>query len=1287
MVLAAVGDAAMAPTLRQEAPTARDALPRLTTDAALATSSPMQDRLFITNLLVPNIHCDSCVAYVQEILPKPPQGGIKGVYINVPTQRVCLVHTAELHIANMKQILRNSAFEVSFSITHLAPSDCMANFPASVFNSNPIPTEVEDIDDSATPEQQERHMEYCDACKQHHPISSPARETVSEFDGAAAKSGSTTLSRTGTLSRQTDDKTFVVDIGDAQLQEETELFAASLSIEGMTCASCSNGITNALKDMPLVRSVEVNLANNSAAVLFRGPESNVDEIISEIEDLGYDAAVVDIAAKAPPNLNRQATKPEAALLYLTLSIEGMTCGSCVGTVTRGLNELSFVKEVAIDLVGNSGKVLIQGEENVDAVLEKIDDLGYDATIITRESVSQEQESTSSRTIMLAIDGMYCDHCPQRIVDALRELGSTSLVVDKAPTIKRPVMTITYTPKLPDFTARKLVTVVSAQGEQFKVSVYHPPSLEERSQAMQQSERKRILYRLLFSFLAAIPTFLLGVVYMSLVPSSNSVRMYMMESAWAGRAARVDWALFIIATPVMFFAADVFHRRAGKEIYALWRPGSKVPLYRRFVRFGSMNLLISAGTMVAYWASLGILVANATSSSSMKTGKTTTYFDSVVFLTFFILGGRYLEARSKAKTGDAVSMLGKLRPSEALLIFDAATDQSSGFDAENLSIEKIDPDLLEIGDRVKVPHGASPPADGIVIEGGPYQFDESSLTGESKPVNKHPGDTVVAGSVNTGHAVDIKISAIGGSSMLEQIVSVVREGQTRRAPIEKIADRLTGYFVPVITLLAILTFVVWFSLGQSGVLPASYLDVEEGGWAFWAVQFAIAVFVVACPCGIGLAAPTALYVGGKLAAKEGILVRGGGEAFEEASKLDAIVFDKTGTLTQGDSFEVEHDHVEGDDPVHWALARALEESSTHPIAQAIAKHCPPSTDVRIVKSNIQEHPGYGMRGSFDISISGQEVQHYEAAIGSERFARNQLKQSDDLEKNGTTALERVLLDKRQAGKSIAVLMVSPAGTELGRQPELHPAIVFSMHDPLRLSARPLVAALQSRNIAVYICTGDNISTAAAVASQLNIPISNVRAGLLPAEKADFIRDLQDPKTLLTLSNGKTKSKRNGQVRNVIGFLGDGTNDTPALTASTVSITHAAGTSIAMNSASFIIMSASKKPGASSSSSADIDLLSVLTLLHLSRRVLNRVRVNFLWALVYNIALIPLAMGVFYPINGKKTRLDPVWASLAMAGSSVSVVCSSLALGWGGTNGIRAWVRNLGKKQHQKESQHV
>lgn len=1044
-----------------------------------------------------------------------------------------------------------------------------------------------------------------------------------------------------------------------------EEFDARISITGMTCASCVNTITNEIQQLECVKSVTVNLLTNSATIVYSGPKSNIDKVIDQIEDIGYEASIDEVNPRSKPQ--RVSTGYVAEI-----SIGGMTCGSCVGTVTRGVNELPFVRNAAVDLLSNSAKIEFEDRDNLDKIIERIEDMGYDAAVTSCNPLAADDgeldDAVTSRTVMIQVDGMFCHHCPEKVIGALDTLSDASFEIQQRLSLKEPILKVTYTPRQPSVTIRTILSTIERANPAFKPSIYHPPSIEDRSRAMQSHERLRLLSRLLFVLAVAIPTFVIGIVFMSLVSPKNRIRMYLEEPIWAGRVSRIEWALFIMTTPVMFYGTDVFHVRAVKEIRALWRPGSRVPISRRFYRFGSMNLLISAGTMVAYIASLAVLIIDAVAKKPSST-HTTTYFDSVVFLTLFILAGRFLEAYSKAKTGDAVASLGKLRPTEALLVVDpAARIQSGSEGSAGGRIQRISVDLLEIGDTVHIPHGASPPADGLIVGNGSYQLDESSLTGESKPVKKSAGDKVYTGSVNVGQPVSIAISELAGSSMLDQIVAVVREGQAKRAPLERFADLLTGYFVPVITLIAILTFVIWLTLGETGVLPADYLDVAQGGWTFWSLEFAVAVFVVACPCGLALAAPTALFVGGGLAAKHGILVKGGGEAFQEASRLDAIVFDKTGTLTEGDSLKVSDHEVLAHDSelqhVAWTLARELEESSNHPIARAISEFCrAKAAPMSVLSSDIHEISGQGMKGAFTLSIDGSDSDQkgmqvkYEAAIGNERLLQSLVSSDAD-----TYYLSNLLSRYQSGGKSTAILSIRKVSDASPEASRFEPAIIFATSDPIRAEAVDVISQIQKRHVSVFMCTGDNQTTAHAVAAVLGIPRSNVMANVLPNQKAEFIRKVQERSEELDdpeLQAQQSKDKKS--KRRIVAFVGDGTNDSPALAAADVSVAMASGSDVAINSASFILLNS--------------DLTTILELVTLSRRVFRRVKMNFFWAGVYNICLVPIAAGVLYPIvTGKKHvmvgdeiitvdkhwRLSPVWAALAMALSSVSVVSSSLAL---------------------------
>jgi cation transport ATPase len=510
-------------------------------------------------------------------------------------------------------------------------------------------------------------------------------------------------------------------------------------------------------------------------------------------------------------------------------------------------------------------------------------------------------------------------------------------------------------------------------------------------------------------------------------------------------------------------------------------------------------------------------------------------------------------------------------------------------------------------------------------------------------------------------------------------------------VERVADKITSHFVPFVVLVAITTWVIWLSLGTSGGIPADWKTEGSGGWALWSLRFAISVFVIACPCGIGLAAPTALFVGGGLAAKYGILVKGGGEAFQEASSLDCIVFDKTGTLTQGgDPAVTDHAFSGTEDPsLILGIVKALEESSTHPIARALVTFCNGAKTQLPATVDIDEVPGKGLKGTF--KIDDQEII---AIVGNEAYMADH--------KVNIWAHELSLLQEWQArGESVALVAISRAPPQDPLQlekelsgataiptttPEASPdrawnlAALFGIADPLRPEAAGVIKTLQNRGIETWMLSGDNPTTARSVGAQVGIPATNIIAGVLPDQKAEKINYLQrtltkSRKTSLfrprLLPFLRRRSEKPSTKRAIIAMVGDGINDAPALSTADLSIAIGSGSDIAISSSSFILIT------------SHLDTL--VTLLDLSRLVFRRVYFNFGWALVYNIIAMPVAAGVLYPIttgtkemtmhhNGvgmeggmgmgnsgeKHVRLDPVWAALAMALSSVSVVCSSLAL---------------------------
>ncbi|KAG0636642.1 E1-E2 ATPase-domain-containing protein [Tuber brumale] len=1185
----------------------------------------------ITTLLIPNLHCRTCSSAIEELLSRlaPPPLDIS---ISILDHSVIVTHVQLLSPRDIIRVLLEAGFKLD-SVSSTSGTKESVIGPSSSGNIISFQGDTYDwLEDmqmrirgvvGKKNAEGERHLENCELCR-NEALQEKGLSSSQSSMGAGWKGGSTAqvgpvpsenFVATDTFGKVAISGKNEVSVGQSGVRDiqapgfvlADTMYEAVMSIGGMTCASCTSRVTEVLEALPAVKSVSVNLMGNSATVVFNakeigGAEPGAQKLVFEVEETGFECS-----------------------------------------------------------------------------LETLNALGGEPDTVAKGRVGVE------RAVTLKVEGMFCDHCPGKVIGALESSFPDELLSIVSPITRQSgLIHIKYVPRPPSFTLRHITAAISSISPEFVVSVYHPPTMEERSRQLQLRERNRLLIRLIICFIIAIPTFMIGIVWMNLVSKEDRVRKYLQEPMWAGSVRRIGWALLFLSTPVMFFVADVFHKRAIHEIRALWRKGSNVPILRRFYRFGSMNLLVSLGVSISYFASVVLLALDAVTMpmpmmkaegvnghagahmgmegmggrrESEYESHTTTYFDSTVFLTMFLLIGRFLEAYSKSKTADAVNLLRELRPSEALLVVkanqtdigaDAAAfkagpsrspigendpSNSEYADSRTWGSRVISTDLLEVGDIVCIVRGSSPPADGTVISGH-SQFDESSLTGEARLVPKSEGDFVYAGTINQGQVVNIRVDCIGGYSMLDQIVKVVREGQTRRAPIERLADVLTGYFVPVVTLLAVTTWFIWLGLGISGSLPDYYLDADHGGWAVWSLGFAIAVFVIACPCGIGLAAPTALFVGSGLAAKFGILAKGGGEAFQEASWLDCIVFDKTGTLTQGGEPKVTDERmlVESSEAreIAYAIAHKLEGGSAHPLAVAVVMHCDAKemTDILVVET--EETPGKGLSGVF--RLPGGDV--FEGIIGNERF----------MEENGVVDIElhtRVLDSWKLAGKSVVLLAIKKHGAAdkdiFGSEYRL--AAFFGATDPLRPEAPNVVSSLRESGISIWMISGDNEKTAIAVAAMVGIPVEN-------ADKIAFLQNTLPKRPRTSWRRFFHRKNSPKSKRAIVAMVGDGINDAPALSIADVGIAIGSGSDVAISSAKFILVSS--------------DLRSLLTLTELARAVFRRVKFNFLWACIYNLIALPVAAGVLYPVAHRRIRLDPVWAALAMAFSSVSVVCSSLML---------------------------
>ncbi|MFI5370232.1 MAG: heavy metal translocating P-type ATPase [Candidatus Eisenbacteria bacterium] len=622
---------------------------------------------------------------------------------------------------------------------------------------------------------------------------------------------------------------------------------------------------------------------------------------------------------------------------------------------------------------------------------------------------------------------------------------------------------------------------------------------------------------------------------------------------------------VLATPVQFWAGWRFVRAIGR---ALTR------------RIADMDLLIGVGTLSAYGFSAAVTLFPAAFRHAGIVPET--YFDTAVTIVTLILLGRLLEARARAGTSRAMRRLLDLRPRTASRV--------RGTTVETVPLDQVMPD-----DVLQVRPGERVPVDGVVLEGH-STLDRSMVTGESMPVETGPGDPVTGATLNLTGAFRMRAEKVGAASMLMQIVRMVEEAQTTKARVARLADRVAAVFVPVVMGIAALAFVLWLGFGPAPRLAHALLA-------------AVAVLIIACPCSLGLATPTALIVGTGRGAERGVLLRSA-QALESAEAIDVMVFDKTGTLTRGRPEVTDLVPAPGADETRLlALAATAERHSEHPLAGAILRAAETRALATAEPEDFATVPGQGVVAVAD---------GHALALGTPAFVRAQGADPAPLEEH------RVRLEA--AGRS--VVAVAADGVLVG---------LIAVADTLKPDAAATIGALGALGLEVWMITGDNRGTALAIAREAGIDERRVIAEVLPDGKAAAVRDLE--------SRGHR-----------VAMVGDGINDAPALAAATLGIAMGGGTDVAMEASDVTLVRS--------------ELTSVPYALRLARRTMVVIRQNLFWAFAYNVLGIPVAAGLLYvflrpggpigPIGGWQGTLHPMLASIAMAMSSVSVVTSSLRL---------------------------
>ena len=821
---------------------------------------------------------------------------------------------------------------------------------------------------------------------------------------------------------------------------------------------------------------------------------------------------------------------------VVVPVRGMTCAACVSTVEKALRDVPGITHASVNLATEAASIQVEPEDGLAAALAKsLEDAGY---------------GLRTQEVSLNIEGMTCAACVGHVESALKAVpgvteASVNLATERA--------TVSVAPGLA--TTEELVRSVEDAG--YGARPFEGGALTGTREKSRERELHQLRRKLIFAGAMGVLLFIGCFEGFPWVPGLMESTYYLL-------------LLWAAATPVQFWAGLGFYRSGFGAV----RHGR-----------ANMHTLIALGTSTAYLFSglLALLRIVGSDALTVPGSDRAVYFDTAAIIIALVLLGRYLEARSRRQTSAAIRGLMNLRPERARVV---RNGKEIGVPVED----------VEVGDLVLVRPGERVPVDGVVTEGY-SSVDESMITGESVPAEKGEGARVYGATMNQTGFLKVEATGVGSDTVLSRIIAMVEEAQGSKAPIQRLADVVASYFVPVILVLAGASFLTWLVFGPSPSLVYGLL-------AF------VSVVIIACPCALGLATPTAIMVGVGKGAEGGILIRNA-EVLERAHRVDTVVMDKTGTLTEGRPSVTDLIAVEGDEEELLSVAASVEVGSEHPLAEAVVRRGREENVEFAEVTGFQARPGLGVEA---------EIEGERALLGNEKFIATKGLQVGDLGK----------LASGLASQGKTVMYVTHGDRVLG---------LLAASDTVKPEAASVVSLLKQRGLDVIILTGDRKETAQAVADSLGI--EGVTAGVLPDQKAIRVKALQE--------EGRC-----------VAMVGDGINDAPALAQADVSIAMGSGADAAMETSGVVLMGSG--------------LGSLAGVFELSRRTLRVIRQNLFWAFFYNAALVPVAMGVLYPVFqqaggmphglefffGEVGLLNPVLAALAMAFSSVSVVSNSLRL---------------------------
>lgn len=732
--------------------------------------------------------------------------------------------------------------------------------------------------------------------------------------------------------------------------------------------------------------------------------------------------------------------------------------------------------------------------------------------------------SKNNSLSFHVSGMHCASCASNITRSLSKIdGVTSANVNYAN--EQASVEIDLSKKGIEQQVEKVVKKLGYQ------AYLDSDESEDIAQLNREKELKDLRLKIIIS------GFLASLLMLSMVPSLPS---FMHHPVW----------VWILATPIQFWAGKRFYQGAISGLKSLT---------------ANMDTLVALGTSVAYFYSVFVILF-ATQLERIGI-PTHVYFEASGAIITFILLGKFLEIRAKGQTSTAIKKLMGLAPKTAHKLI-------------NGEFVNTPLDQVEVGDILLIKPGEKIPVDGLVIQ-GESTIDESMITGESLPVFKKIDDQVIGASINSSGSIQIKAEKVGSETMLANIIKMVKEAQGSRPPIQKLVDQIASVFVPIVIVLSIITFLLWFAFGPDPKF-------------IFALVSMINVLIIACPCALGLATPTSLIVGIGKGAQAGILIKDA-QVLEVANKLKAVVFDKTGTLTEGKP-KVQNFETNGDRDKVLQIVRSIESLSHHPLAQAVVNFIKLDKSANLKVKNFEDLMGKGVQA---------KVGNNQVLIGNQRLM-TEMQVKEDRE------LSDFAENWKNKGQTVVFVSIS---SEV--------VAVFGIADTVRSNAVETIKKLKNLGITSIMLTGDNHKTAQVIAKSLGI--EDFQAEVLPVDKKEILIKLQ-------------------QKYSVVGMVGDGINDAPALASADVSMAMGQGTDVAMQTAGVTLLR------------SDISL--VPTAISLSKATIINIRQNLFWAFAYNIILIPVAMGLLYPFWG--VLLSPILAGAAMAFSSVTVVGNALRL---------------------------